>query len=80
MLLICPTVVVVNNLFLVVDRQIQDAIIAKGTVILSIDNAKLAQDDFRVKYEKQTSVQTYTQIWGLFLETSLFALLHPLQV
>lgn len=80
MLLICPTVVVVNNLFLVVDRQIQDAIIAKGTVILSIDNAKLAQDDFRVKYEKQTSVQTYTQIWGLFLETRLFALLHPLQV
>lgn len=80
MLLICPTVVVVNNLFLVVDRQIQDAIIAKGTVILSIDNAKLAQDDFRVKYEKQTSVQTYTQIWGLFLETSLFAVLHPLQV
>lgn len=31
--------------------QIQDAIMANGSIMLSVDNAKLAQDDFRVKSE-----------------------------
>lgn len=31
--------------------QIQDAVMANGSIMLSVDNAKLAQDDFRVKSE-----------------------------
>merc|ERR1712002_1054994 len=37
--------------------KIQQAIISRGTIILSIDNAKLAQDDFRIEFEHELSMR-----------------------
>ncbi|CAJ1075463.1 keratin%2C type I cytoskeletal 13-like [Xyrichtys novacula] len=40
-----------------IQGKIQEAIITKATVLLAIDNAKLAQDDFRVKFENELSMR-----------------------
>ncbi|XP_041634212.1 keratin, type I cytoskeletal 13-like [Cheilinus undulatus] len=45
------------GIFAELQGKILDAILAKGTVMLSIDNAKLAQDDFRVKFENELSMR-----------------------
>lgn len=49
-------------------HQIQDAIAVNAAVVLAVDNAKLAQDDFRTKSETPPTL-THTHTTSDFTHT-----------